>query len=560
MPFPADLEADVRAAYDALVEESTSAGADAPSFAVRSSATAEDLPDASFAGQQETFLNVRGIDAVLQAIREVYASLYNDRAIAYRVHHDFAHDAVGISAGVQRMVRSDIGSSGVMFTMDTESGFTDAVFITSAFGLGEGVVQGAVNPDEFYVYKPALRAGRPAVLKRSVGGKATKMVYTQDTAVGRTTEFIDVEPAAEPPAQPHRRRGHRARAARADHRGALRAPDGHRVGQGRRRRPALRAPGAPRDGAVAAYRRAGALHHGTGRDEGRRGARRGPCDRPEDRLGRRAGAHDHRPDARVRARRGAGRRHDRPRLGADHEARLGDRHQPRRTHLPRRDHRPRARHPRRRRHRQRHPRAGRRPRGHGHLRRGRHRRGLRGAARLQRRAHRARRAARDPRQDHDERRHPRAGLRLLAAAEQGRGPGPAGVHHQPPDRHPPPCAARAAGRPGRAAGRPARRDRGHDRGVPLTARLLRAARRRGRGHHRCRLRAAPGDRADERLQVQRVRQPRRRRALRARRGEPDDRLPRRVAVPLGGLRRVLRHGVRGAALRARRDGPDQRAG
>ncbi|CAB4766693.1 unannotated protein [freshwater metagenome] len=189
--FPADLEADIRTAYDKLVSE---AGGEA-SFAVRSSATAEDLPDASFAGQQETFLNVRGIEAVLTAIREVYASLYNDRAIAYRVHHEFAHDAVGISAGVQRMVRSDIGSSGVMFTMDTESGFEDAVFITSAYGLGEGVVQGAVNPDEFYVYKPALRAGRPAILKRGVGGKATKMVYTDDATVGRTTEFVDVEPA-----------------------------------------------------------------------------------------------------------------------------------------------------------------------------------------------------------------------------------------------------------------------------------------------------------------------------------------------------------------------------
>jgi pyruvate,water dikinase len=189
--FPADLEADIRTAYDKLVSE---AGGEA-SFAVRSSATAEDLPDASFAGQQETFLNVRGIEAVLTAIREVYASLYNDRAIAYRVHHEFAHDAVGISAGVQRMVRSDIGSSGVMFTMDTESGFEDAVFVTSAYGLGEGVVQGAVNPDEFYVYKPALRAGRPAILKRGVGGKATKMVYTDDATVGRTTEFVDVEPA-----------------------------------------------------------------------------------------------------------------------------------------------------------------------------------------------------------------------------------------------------------------------------------------------------------------------------------------------------------------------------
>jgi pyruvate,water dikinase len=189
-PFPPALEAGIRSAYERL------AGDDAEvSFAVRSSATAEDLPDASFAGQQETFLNVRGIDAVLQAIREVYASLYNDRAIAYRVHHGFEHEAVSLSAGVQRMVRSDVGASGVMFTMDTESGFDDVVFVTAAYGLGEGVVQGAVNPDEFYVYKPALRAGRPAVLKRGVGDKATKMVYTEHAEVGRTTEFVDVDPA-----------------------------------------------------------------------------------------------------------------------------------------------------------------------------------------------------------------------------------------------------------------------------------------------------------------------------------------------------------------------------
>jgi len=187
--FPDDLEQDIREAYDQLVEEMDDAGE--PSFAVRSSATAEDLPDASFAGQQETFLNVQGIDAILHAIREVFASLYNDRAIAYRVHHGFEHDAVALSAGVQRMVRSDIGASGVMFTMDTESGFTDAVFVTSAWGLGEGVVQGAVNPDEFYVYKPALREGRSAVLKRGIGDKATKMVYTDDPTVGRTTEFVE---------------------------------------------------------------------------------------------------------------------------------------------------------------------------------------------------------------------------------------------------------------------------------------------------------------------------------------------------------------------------------
>ena len=189
-PLPQDVEDDIRAAYDQLVADNAEA-----SFAVRSSATAEDLPDASFAGQQETFLNIRGIDAVLQAVREVFASLYNDRAIAYRVHHGFEHETVALSAGVQRMVRSDIGASGVMFTMDTESGFDDAVFITSSYGLGEAVVQGAVNPDEFYVYKPGLRAGRPAILKRGVGDKATKMVYTSDAAVGRTTEFVDVEPA-----------------------------------------------------------------------------------------------------------------------------------------------------------------------------------------------------------------------------------------------------------------------------------------------------------------------------------------------------------------------------
>ncbi|HEU4909039.1 MAG TPA: phosphoenolpyruvate synthase [Propionibacteriaceae bacterium] len=194
-PLPANLEADISAAYAQLAGDPSSASTKSVSFAVRSSATAEDLPDASFAGQQETFLNVRGIDAILEAIKKVFASLYNDRAIAYRVHHRFEHDTVGISAGVQRMVRSDIGASGVMFTMDTESGFADAVFITSAYGLGEGVVQGAVNPDEFYVYKPALRAGRPAILKRGVGSKATKMIYTDHTEVGRTTEFVDVDHA-----------------------------------------------------------------------------------------------------------------------------------------------------------------------------------------------------------------------------------------------------------------------------------------------------------------------------------------------------------------------------
>ena len=189
-PFPADLDADIRAAYAQLSGDDQSS-----SFAVRSSATAEDLPDASFAGQQETFLNVRGVDQILTAIRQVFASLYNDRAIAYRVHHQYEHQAVALSAGVQRMVRSDLGASGVMFTMDTESGFSEAVFITSSYGLGEAVVQGAVNPDEFYVYKPGLRAARPAILRRGIGGKAIKMIYTQDPTVGKTTEFVDVPEA-----------------------------------------------------------------------------------------------------------------------------------------------------------------------------------------------------------------------------------------------------------------------------------------------------------------------------------------------------------------------------
>jgi len=192
-PFLPEFEAQVRDAYRELVEKH--GGSAELSWAVRSSATAEDLPDASFAGQQETFLNIRGIENILLAIKDVFASLYNDRAIAYRVHHKFEHAEVALSAGIQRMVRSDVGASGVMFTMDTESGFQDAVFVTSSYGLGEAVVQGAVNPDEFYVYKPALRAGRPGILKRGLGEKALKMVYTENEEVGRTIDFVPVDPA-----------------------------------------------------------------------------------------------------------------------------------------------------------------------------------------------------------------------------------------------------------------------------------------------------------------------------------------------------------------------------
>lgn len=191
--IPESILGDIRTAFTKMLEQYDDQ--DAVSFAVRSSATAEDLPEASFAGQQETFLNVRGIDNILAAIKQVFASLYNDRAIAYRVHHNFAHDEVALSAGVQRMVRSDQATSGVMFTIDTESGFKNAVFITSSYGLGEAVVQGAVNPDEFYVYKPSLKAGRPAILKRGLGSKAVKMVYTGDETVGNTIEFVDVPEA-----------------------------------------------------------------------------------------------------------------------------------------------------------------------------------------------------------------------------------------------------------------------------------------------------------------------------------------------------------------------------
>lgn len=188
-PFQPALEQAVREAYDKL-----SAGLEA-SFAVRSSATAEDMPDASFAGQQETFLNVRGIDSVMTAIKHVFASLFNDRAISYRVHQGYDHKGVALSAGVQRMVRSDLAASGVMFTLDTESGFNDVVFITGAQGLGEMVVQGAVNPDEFYVHKPTLKSGRPAVVRKTLGSKLIKMTYSEDAGHGRQVKIVDTQDA-----------------------------------------------------------------------------------------------------------------------------------------------------------------------------------------------------------------------------------------------------------------------------------------------------------------------------------------------------------------------------
>ncbi|MDP2573710.1 phosphoenolpyruvate synthase [Vibrio penaeicida] len=185
-PFTSELEADIRQCYAELGE-----GDDMLSVAVRSSATAEDLPDASFAGQQETFLNVRGIDAVIEATKHVFASLFNDRAISYRVHQGFDHKGVALSAGIQRMVRSDKASSGVMFTLDTESGFDQVVFITSSWGLGEMVVQGSVNPDEFYVHKPSLKAGNHSVVRRTLGSKLIKMVYAEGSELGTQVDIMD---------------------------------------------------------------------------------------------------------------------------------------------------------------------------------------------------------------------------------------------------------------------------------------------------------------------------------------------------------------------------------
>ncbi|MEO8565817.1 MAG: phosphoenolpyruvate synthase [Betaproteobacteria bacterium] len=190
-PLPAALKTEIDAAYQRLSAENPGA-----SVAVRSSATAEDMPDASFAGQQETFLNISGFDNLIHAIREVFASLYTDRAIAYRTHRGYADTEVALSVGVQRMVRSDKGAAGVMFTLDTESGFDQVVFITASYGLGETVVQGAVNPDEFYVYKPNLAAGRPAILRKNVGEKAIKMVFADKAGAGESVTTVDV-PAAE---------------------------------------------------------------------------------------------------------------------------------------------------------------------------------------------------------------------------------------------------------------------------------------------------------------------------------------------------------------------------
>ena len=188
-PFPEKLDSSIEEEYSNLTQRSS----EVMTFAVRSSATAEDLPDASFAGQQESFLNIQGIENIKKAIKEVFASLYNDRAISYRVHKGFIHADVSISAGVQQMVRSDIGCAGVMFSIDTESGFNDVVFITSSYGLGETVVQGAVNPDEFYVHKPLLKNNFPAIVKKTIGSKKIKMIFSDLNEAGKSTKTLDVD-------------------------------------------------------------------------------------------------------------------------------------------------------------------------------------------------------------------------------------------------------------------------------------------------------------------------------------------------------------------------------
>lgn len=331
-PLQPQLDQDIRSAYKKLCDEN---GGGDVAVAVRSSATAEDLPDASFAGQQETFLNVTGADDVVLKVKEVFASLYNDRAIAYRVHHGFKHEDVFLSSGVQLMVRSGVGSSGVLFTLDTESGFRDVVFVTSSFGLGEMVVQGAVNPDEFYVYKPTLSAGKPAILRRSLGSKAIRMVYSdvpgervriEDTPAEQRNVFsISDEDVQELSKQALVIEKHYGRPMDIEW-----AKDGVSgklfIVQAR-----------PENGEVAwpchpdrAFR---------AEPEGRQGAGRRPRRGRQDRCRYRPRgevARRHGPRA---ARRRADCGHDRPRLGAGDEACLGHRDQPRWPYLPRGDHR-----------------------------------------------------------------------------------------------------------------------------------------------------------------------------------------------------------------------------
>jgi pyruvate,water dikinase len=323
-PLQPQLDQDIRTAYAKLSADN---GGGDVAVAVRSSATAEDLPDASFAGQQETFLNVTGADDVVHKVKEVFASLYNDRAIAYRVHHGFKHEDVFLSAGVQLMVRSGVGASGVLFTLDTESGFRDVVFVTSSFGLGEMVVQGAVNPDEFYVYKPTLQAGKPAILRRSLGSKAIRMVYSdvpgervkiEDTpAELRNTFSISDEDVQELSKQALVIEKHYGRPMDIEW-----AKDGVSgklyIVQARPETVKSRSHATQIERFALTEKGGNVLAEGRAVGQDRRG--RGP-------RGQDAGRHEPRA-----AGRRADRRHDRPGLGTGDEARRGHRHQPRRPH------------------------------------------------------------------------------------------------------------------------------------------------------------------------------------------------------------------------------------
>jgi pyruvate,water dikinase len=334
-PFPAALETAIREAFAVL-----SAGNAQATFAVRSSATAEDLPDASFAGQQETFLNVHGIADVLHKMKEVFASLYNDRAISYRVHKGFAHADVALSAGVQRMVRSDRGAAGVMFTIDTETGFEDVVFITASYGLGETVVQGAVNPDEFYVHKPMLRAGKRALIRRNLGSKLIEMVFTSPQEKAETGKLVKT---VEVPTEQRNRFSltdadveQLARYALVieEHYGRPMDIEWGKDGvdgqlyilQARPETVKSQAQGK----AELRYKLKG---RGTVLAEGRAIGQK---------IGHRAGAAGAQPvrNGQGATRRCAGHRYDRSQLGAGHEARQCHRHQPRRAHLPRGHHFP----------------------------------------------------------------------------------------------------------------------------------------------------------------------------------------------------------------------------
>jgi pyruvate,water dikinase len=403
-PLPAGLEAGIRHNHRLMCAE---AGEDLQ-FAVRSSATAEDLPDASFAGQQETYLNIQGADNLIDAVKRCFASLYNDRAIAYRVHSGFAHEIVALSAGIQRMVRSDLGAAGVMFTIDTESGFRDVVFINASYGLGETVVQGSVNPDEYYVHKPKLREGKRAVVRKKLGEKAIRMVFASESVAERSTIVEDVPVGL--------RRNFAldddellelARYALIieEHYGRPMDIEWGRDGIDGKLYILQARPETVKSRAGNVQTRFKMLEKG-----------------PVITVGRAIGSKIGQGPARViksidqmhHVQPGdvLDRRHDRPGLGTGHEARLRHRHQPGRPHLPRRHHRPGNGRAGGGGGGQRHPHHQGRPGSHRFLRRGRGRLRLRGPAQV--REERAGHAghAGHPGQDHDERGQPGAGLPL----------------------------------------------------------------------------------------------------------------------------------------------------